>query len=214
MELDKLKGHFITIEGSEGAGKSTNMTYIRSLLEARGLPVSQTREPGGTVLSEEIRALLLGHTHDGMSDDTELLLVFAARNEHLNALIKPALARGDWILCDRFTDATYAYQGAGRGISQDRIGTLENWVQQGLEPDLTIFLDIPVAQGLARTRNRAEGPDRFERQQLAFFERVRQCYLERAHNHPRFRLVDASQSLEQVQQKIKAVLEDYCNQNV
>jgi dTMP kinase len=211
-----LKNHndgcFITIEGSEGGGKSTNRVFVRELLKEQGINVIETREPGGTELGEAIRELLLGHRHDGMADDTELLLMFAARNEHIARVIRPALAAGDWVLCDRFTDASYAYQGGGRGIDPARIAVLEQWVQQGLQPDLTLLLDIPVAEGLERTRSRAAGPDRFEQQQLAFFDRVRQCYLDRAHAAERFRIIDASQSLEQVQQQIKATLNTFLQQ--
>lgn len=202
------RGRFITIEGSEGGGKSTNMAFVRGLLEQRGIDVVVTREPGGTDLGEAIRGLLLGHRHDGMADETELLLMFAARNEHLARVIRPALAQGQWVLCDRFTDASYAYQGGGRGIDSERIGQLETWVQQGLQPDLTLLLDIPVAEGLERTRSRAEGPDRFEQQQLSFFDRVRQCYLQRAQAMARFHIIDASQALPQVQQQISVVMTD------
>jgi len=205
-------GRFITVEGSEGAGKSTNIDFIRSELVARGIPVVETREPGGTPLGEEIRKLLLGHRHDGMADNTELMLIFAARYEHISQVIRPALARGEWVLCDRFTDASYAYQGGGRGIPMERIAQLEEWVQQGLEPDLTMLLDIPVDEGLERTRNRSEGPDRFEQQQLDFFERVRLCYLERANRYPRFALVDARQSLAQVQEQIRDILSRFIQQ--
>jgi len=202
-------GQFITVEGSEGGGKSTNIAFIKTLLEAHGIQVVHTREPGGTELGEAIRTLLLGHKHDGMADDTELMLIFAARNEHLENIIKPALSEGQWVLCDRFTDATYAYQGGGRGIDMDRIGTLEDWVQQGLQPDLTLLLDMPVAEGLARARGRGQDFDRFEQQQLDFFERVRQCYLERARTYDRFRLIDSSPPLEQVQHQIRTVINSY-----
>jgi len=205
-------GRFITIEGSEGGGKSTNLAFVRQLIEAQGISVVETREPGGTELGEAIRELLLGHRHDGMNDDTELLLMFAARAEHIARIIRPAMAKGKWVLCDRFTDASYAYQGGGRGINAERISQLEQWVQQGLQPDLTLLLDIPVAEGLERTRSRAQGPDRFERQQLEFFERVRQCYLERAHASARFRVIDAGQSLAQVQEQIKGVLNTFLEQ--
>jgi len=206
MEQKPRPGRFITVEGSEGAGKSTNIDFIRNELDSRGIPVVETREPGGTPLGEDIRGLLLGHRHDGMADDTELLLIFAARCEHLDQVVRPALARGQWVLCDRFTDASYAYQGGGRGIAMDRIGQLEQWVQQGLQPDLTLLLDIPVVEGLERTRKRGGGPDRFERQDLDFFERVRQCYLQRAQRYPRFALIDARRSLALVQEQIRAVL--------
>jgi len=209
MNQHHANGRFITIEGSEGGGKSTNLAFVRELLEQQDISVVETREPGGTELGEAIRELLLGHRHDGMADETELLLIFAARNEHITRIIRPALAQGQWVLCDRFTDASYAYQGGGRGISPDRIALLEQWVQQGLQPDLTLLLDIPVAEGLERTRSRAQGPDRFERQQLDFFERVRQCYLDRAHAADRFRIIDASQPLEQVQQQINSTLRTF-----
>jgi dTMP kinase len=205
-------GYFITIEGSEGGGKSTNLAFVRDILEQRGLRVIETREPGGTELGEAIRELVLGHRHEGMADDTELLLMFAARCEHIARVIRPALVAGHWVLCDRFTDASYAYQGGGRGVSDKRIALLEQWVQQGLQPDLTLLFDIPVAEGLERTRSRAHGPDRFEQQQLAFFERVRQCYLDRAQAEGRFRLIDASQPLEQVQQQLSTVLSIFLNQ--
>ena len=207
-------GRFITIEGSEGGGKSTNLAYVRTLLEQHGVSVVETREPGGTSLGEAIRELLLGHRHDGMSDDTELLLMFAARNEHLSRVIRPALAAGQWVLCDRFTDASYAYQGGGRGIDPARIAELEQWVQQGLQPDLTLLLDIPAAKGLERTRERLQEPDRFENQQLEFFERVRQCYLDRAHQDRRFHIIDASQPLEQVQAQLAAVITNFVNEVV
>jgi len=205
-------GRFITIEGSEGGGKSTNLAYVRTLLEQHGISVVETREPGGTSLGEDIRELLLGHRHDGMSDDTELLLMFAARNEHLSRVIRPALAAGQWVLCDRFTDASYAYQGGGRGINPARIAQLEQWVQQGLQPDLTLLLDIPVAKGLERARERLQAPDRFENQQLEFFERVRQCYLDRAHKDRRFHIIDASLPLEQVQVQLATVITNFLNE--
>ncbi len=204
-----MQGLFITLEGSEGAGKSTNLAFIHDYLEQAGHTVVQTREPGGTALSEHIRALLLGHEYDGMASDTELLLMFAARAEHLAAKIKPALAQGKTVLCDRFTDATYAYQGYGRGIALDRIATLEDWVQGSLRPDLTLFLDLPVELGMKRAGERS-APDRFEKQQLDFFDQVRHGYLERAGQQPqRYRVIDSSVSLEQVQAQISTVLSDF-----
>ena len=163
-----MRGRFITLEGSEGSGKSTNLNYIHQRLQQAGLEVILTREPGGTPLAEKIRELLLDKQNTAMVSDTELLLMFAARAQHLNELIIPALEQGKWVLCDRFTDATYAYQGAGRGIAHDRIAQLETWVQGELRPDLTFFLDLPVAQGLARAGERAE-LDRFEREEIDFF---------------------------------------------
>lgn len=204
-----MRGRFITLEGSEGSGKSTNLAYIHQQLQQSGIDVVLTREPGGTPLGEQIRELLLDHKQSAMSSDTELLLMFAARSQHLHELILPALEAGKWVLCDRFTDATYAYQGAGRGISPQRIGVLEEWVQGALRPDLTFFLDLPVAQGLARAGERST-PDRFEREQIDFFERVRQGYLEQAEREPqRYRVIDASVSLDQVQAQLDRVIVDY-----
>jgi dTMP kinase len=204
-----MRGRFITLEGSEGSGKSTNLAYIHRQLQDSGIDVVLTREPGGTPLAEKVRELLLDHKQEAMCSDTELLLMFAARAQHLHELILPALAAGKWVLCDRFTDATYAYQGAGRGISEERIAVLEQWVQGALRPDLTFFLDLPVAQGLARAGERS-APDRFEREQLDFFERVRQGYLSQAAREPqRYRVIDASVPLGQVQEALAIKLTDY-----
>lgn len=200
---------FITVEGSEGAGKSTNLAFIESYLRDLGTDVLVTREPGGTALGERVRELLLGSSHDGMANDTELLLVFAARAEHLAKVIRPALASDRCVLCDRFTDATYAYQGGGRGLASERIGQLETWVQGDLRPDLTVLLDVPVAVGMSRAGKRS-APDRFESQQLDFFERVRGTYLARASTYPdRYRIIDASKSLAQVQAQIKKTLDAF-----
>ncbi len=199
-------GMFVTVEGSEGAGKTTNLSFMRTWLEAAGKTVLDTREPGGTLLGEELRALLLGHQHDGMAEDTELLLMFAARAEHLNKVIRPALYAGHWVLCDRFTDATYAYQGGGRGVAASRISALEQWVQGDLRPDLTIYLDVPVALGMQRAAKRG-APDRFESERQEFFERVRHTYLARASEYPdRYRVVDASRSIEEVQTDVGEIL--------
>lgn len=207
-----MRGRFITLEGSEGCGKSTNLAYIHQYLVDAGIPVCMTREPGGTPLGEQIRALLLDAKQTAMHSDTELLLMFAARAQHLQQTILPALERGEWVLCDRFTDASYAYQGYGRGIALERIAQLETWVQGQLRPDLTLFLDLPVAIGLKRAGERGE-PDRFEREQMDFFERVRQGYLAQAGKDPaRYRVIDASVSLEAVQQEIAAVLNSYREQ--
>jgi dTMP kinase len=200
------RGRFITVEGVEGAGKSSNLIFIRQMLESAGKSVVFTREPGGTPLGEEIRQLLLGHRHTGMADDTELLLMFAARAEHLHRKILPALAAGTWVLCDRFTDASYAYQGAGRGIDQARIALLEQFVQGELRPDLTLLLDLPVEVGLTRAEGRSH-PDRFESEARNFFEKVREGYLQIAVREPeRVKVVDAGPALEQVQRQIEAVL--------
>ena len=200
------KGLFITLEGGEGAGKSTQMAYVEDCLKKAGKTVRVTREPGGTELSETIRELLLDHRQTSMDADTELLLMFAARAQHIAELIRPALDAGEWVLCDRFTDATYAYQGGGRGIDANRIASLEDWVQGELRPDLTLLLDLPIDVGMSRAGERGE-LDRFEREQQDFFDRVRQTYLKMADQHPgRYRIVDASQDIQQVQAQIDAIL--------
>lgn len=199
-------GRFITVEGIEGVGKSTNLQFIRGLIEESGKPLVVTREPGGTALGEEIRELLLDHRHDGMSADAELLLMFAARAEHIARVIGPALAAGKWVLCDRFTDATFAYQGGGRGIGFDRVAVLADWVHHGLRPDLTLLFDLPVEIGLQRAGQR-NSADRFEREKLEFFERVRAAYLELAGREPqRFTVIAADPPLEQVQDHIRRLL--------
>jgi dTMP kinase len=199
---------FITLEGPEGAGKSTNRDYLASRLREHGLDVVLTREPGGTPLAEKVRELLLAPSEEAMAADTELLLVFAARAQHLAQVIRPGLARGAVVLCDRFTDATYAYQGGGRGLSVERIGTLEQFVQGDLRPDLTLVFDLPVEVGLARAAARGR-LDRFEQEGQAFFEAVRQAYLQRAHAEPlRYSLLDAAQPLESVQRAIDALVPD------
>ena len=204
-----MSGRFVTVDGGEGAGKTTQMGFMREYLERRGCRVVVTREPGGTSLGEEIRALLLGHRDGGMTLTAETLLMFAARAEHLERVIRPALATGCWVLCDRFTDATYAYQGGGRGLPLERIAVLEEWVQGALRPDLTLLLDVPVATGLARAGKRGVA-DRFEREDVDFFERVRAIYLERATHEPdRCRVVDASQSVEAVRAEVETVLAEW-----
>jgi dTMP kinase len=207
--MTRTQGRFITLEGTEGAGKSTALALVREAVEGAGHGVTVTREPGGTPLGEELREVLLGHKHNGMSDDAELLLMFAARAEHLHQVIEPALAAGHWVICDRFTDATYAYQGGGRGLSRARIAQLEQWVQGDRRPDLTLLLDLPVQQGLERAGRRS-APDRFESEQTAFFERVRQAYLDiAARETDRVRVVDAGQELSQVSAAIRTVMEDF-----
>jgi dTMP kinase len=205
-----MPGRFITLEGGEGVGKSSNLEFIRHYLKAAGKAVVVTREPGGTPLGEQVRALLLDHRHDGMSADAELLLMFAARAEHLAQVIRPALAEGKWIVCDRFTDATYAYQGGGRGIAAERIAALETWVQGALRPDLTLLLDAPATVGLARAGKREGAADRFEREQTAFFERVRHTYLDLARRFPeRYRVIDAGQALAAVQAQLCQALDRF-----
>ena len=194
---------FITLEGSEGVGKTSNMEYIQSLLQQQSIDYIVTREPGGTAMGEALREMLLGEDFKGMADDTELLLMFAARAEHVARVIRPALAEGKWVLCDRFTDATYAYQGGGRGLDVQRIAGLEQWVLGDLRPDLTLLLDAPVAVGRERAGKRS-APDRFEQEQEAFFERVRKAYLDLASQQPsRIKVIDASVELSAVQAQIK-----------
>jgi len=202
-----MHGKFITVEGTEGVGKSSNMAFVEAYLKQAGIELIVTREPGGTPLSEKIRDMLLDARQDAICDDTELLMMFAARAQHLNQLIIPALENGQWVLCDRFTDASYAYQGGGRGIAESRIAELEQWVQADLRPDLTLLLDMPVDEGLVRAGNRSE-PDRFEKEKHDFFEKVRACYLDRAAKFPeRFKIINAQPALEQVQAQIKTILD-------
>ncbi|MBL8258990.1 MAG: dTMP kinase [Candidatus Competibacteraceae bacterium] len=201
-----MTGRLIVVDGIEGGGKTTHLAFIRACLERDGRSVIATREPGGTALGEAVRELLLGHRGEGMAPSTETLLMFAARAEHLERVIRPALASGQWVLCDRFTDATYAYQGGGRGLSPDKIALLETWVQEGLQPDLTLLFDLPVALGLARAGRRGAA-DRFERERQAFFERARSVYLERARRWPeRYRIVDASRAPAEVRSEVEALL--------
>ncbi len=202
-----MTGKFITLEGGEGCGKTTNLTFIVDYLKQKGIDVVQTREPGGTEISEKIRALLLDKNNTDLHTDTELLLMFAARAQHLQQKILPAIALGQWVLSDRFTDSTFAYQGAGRGINTDRITQLENWVQKGLTPDKTFILDLPIEIGMDRAAKRAE-LDRFEREEMDFFSRVKQGFLQRAALKPDvYCVVDASLELVAVQQQIVKELE-------
>jgi dTMP kinase len=202
------KGIFITIEGGEGVGKSTNIDAIKSFLDEKGVAFIQTREPGGTLLAEKLRALLLEEHGEEFDSTAELLLMFAARAQHLNTLIRPALDRGTWVLCDRFTDATYAYQGGGRQLDNKLIAQLETLVQRDLRPDLTIILDLDPEAGIERARLRGE-LDRFEQEQLAFFQRVRASYLEIAENEPgRCAVVDASRPVEEVRAAVQQILQE------
>ncbi len=201
------QGRFITLEGGEGVGKSTNLQFIRQCLAERDIPLLVTREPGGTPIAEKIRGILLERSDEALSEQAELLLVFAARAQHIRHVIEPALLRGEWVVCDRFTDATYTYQGAGRNMDLATIAGLEQTVQGGLRPDLTFVLDAPVATGLQRAKRRGE-LDRFETEQLDFFERIRQCYLHRAASDPaRYKVIDAALPLPQVQARLLAELE-------
>lgn len=197
------RGRFITLEGGEGVGKSTNLAFVAELLEAAGLAVERTREPGGTPLAERIRELIVAPGGEPMPPLAELLLIFAARQLHLENLIRPALQAGRWVLCDRFTDASYAYQGAGRGLGEGPVRWLEDSVQQGLRPDLTLLLDADPSIGLARAGARGAA-DRFEQERIEFFGRVRAGYLARARAEPgRFRVVDASQPIEEVRAELR-----------
>jgi len=203
------RGQFITVEGVEGAGKSTQLAFIESYLRQAEKSLVVTREPGGTPLGEEIREILLSPREGGMAGNTELLLMFAARAEHLSQKILPALENGLWVLCDRFTDATYAYQGGGRGLDKSLILDLENLVQGDHRPDLTIYLDLPVEIGLKRARERGE-LDRFERENIAFFESVREAYLDRSRQLPdTYRVIDAGLDIQGVEQQVKQALDDF-----
>lgn len=202
-----MRGRFITFEGVEGAGKSTQLSLAAAWLRTRGHEVLATREPGGEPVAERIRALLLDPEQPEMVDLCELLLLFAARAQHIEKVIAPELQAGRWVLCDRFTDATFAYQVGGRGLPEEIISQLEAIVQRGLQPDLTLLLDIPVDAGLGRARHRGSA-DRFELEGLAFFERVRDSYLRRANRFPgRIRPVDASRSVNEVAAQIRTLLE-------
>lgn len=206
-----MTGKFITLEGGEGVGKSTQLSLVCELISDAGYEVVQTREPGGTARAERIRSLLLESSDEAMPVECEMLLMFAARATHLHNVIRPALERGAWVVCDRFTDATYAYQGAGRGYDVQHIQALETLVQRGLKPDLTLLLDTPAEVGLARARERAasnhEVADRFEREQQAFFERVRMGYLEIAGREPhRVTRIDAGGSLDEVSAEVRRAI--------
>jgi dTMP kinase len=202
------RGLFITVEGGEGDGKSTNIAFLEKQLVGRGVDLVVTREPGGSSLGERVRQLLLAVDEEAIDAMAELLLVFAARAQHISTLIEPTLAAGKWVLCDRFTDATYAYQCGGRGIDRATVSALEQLVQGELRPDCTLLLDAPVSTGMARAQGRGE-LDRFEREELAFFERVRATYLELAQTSSgRYRIIDAGQPLEIVQQQLLKVCDE------
>ncbi len=204
-----MRGKFITLEGIEGAGKSSSMREAIALLKGAGLDLYSTREPGGTPLAEALRELLLTPTDEVIAPSTELLLMFAARSQHVRNVLDPKLEAGQWVLCDRFTDATYAYQGDGRGMARSAIRWLEDFAQGGLRPDLTLLLDVEPAVGLARARG-GEAGDRFEREDIEFFARVRQGYLRAAKQEPkRFHVIDAGQSQPQVLDQVRWVLSSY-----
>lgn len=204
-------GQFITLEGTEGGGKSTNLVYIQQWLEEKGIEVVVTREPGGTPISEAVRQILLDPTYDEMTAETELLLMFAARNQHIQQTILPALADGKWVVSDRFTDASYAYQGGARGMDYQRIAQLEDWVQQGFVPAMTFVFDLPIEEGMRRVAARSnltgQAIDRFEKEKSDFFEKVRHAYLHRAQQAPeRYQVLDAAQPLTNVQSQIQSRL--------
>ncbi len=202
-----MQNRFITVEGVEGAGKSSAVsTIIRWLDATQTGRVVATREPGGTALGEDLRGLLLGHRKEGMSSNAELLLMFAARAEHLARVIQPALAAGDWVVCDRFTDASFAYQGGGRGLDSTRIQALADWTHPDLMPGLTLWLDVPVMVGLSRAAGRS-APDRFETEKAAFFDSVRETYAQRHATEPgRIKRIDAAPAIDQVQAQIEQTL--------
>ena len=200
------RGRFITVEGIEGVGKSTNIDFLSALIEARGFKVVKTREPGGTPMAERIRGMLLENGEESLPDTAELLLFFAARSLHINNRIRPALQAGQWVVCDRFTDASRAYQGNGRGLDMTKINTLAEWVHEDLEPDLTLLLDAPAELGMQRAQQRGEA-DRLESEKASFYQRVREGYLELAKAEPdRFIVVDASQPLRAVQASIERTM--------
>jgi dTMP kinase len=204
----KVRGKFLTLEGVDGAGKSTHLDWIAKRIETAGKKVVVTREPGGTPLGEELRKLLLAQP---MHLETETLLMFAARREHLDLVILPALAAGNWVLSDRFTDATFAYQGGGRGLDLGRIENLENWVHQRLQPDLTLVFDLSVEEARRRRIAATAAPDRFEQENLDFFARVRAVYLARAARYPqRIRLIDASQTVESIRKSLEKIVITLC----
>ncbi len=198
-----MRGKFITLEGMDGAGKSTHILDIIKLLELKGVEVISTREPGGTLLGEQLRTILL---NEAMHPETETLLMFAARREHISQIIEPALARGAWVLSDRFTDATYAYQSGGRGVLANKVIELEAWVQGDLQPDLTLLFDVPVEVSVVRLAS-ARAPDKFERESAEFFTKIRNAYLDRANKNPnRFCMINSNQALDDVKVEVKNVI--------
>lgn len=203
-----MRGKFITLEGVDGAGKSTHLGWLVDTLRARGRNVVQTREPGGTALGEKLRELLLS---EPMHLETEALLMFAARREHIAQVIEPALARGDWVVCDRFTDASFAYQGGGRGLDRAKLESLESWVQGGLTPDLTLLFDVPIDVALGRIGGMGRELDRFEQEKADFFERVRAAYLARAERDThRIRVIEADRPIDAIKNELEEVIASVC----
>lgn len=204
-----MRGRFITLEGIDGAGKTTQLRWIARFLRARGIRVMVTREPGGTPAGETLRRLVLRHRHR-LDPQTETLLMFAARREHLDKVIMPSLRKGVWVLCDRFTDATYAYQSGGSGVPWSKIGVLERWVQEGVQPDLTLLLDVSPAVGRRRA-GRRRTTDRFERERVAYFRRVRRAYLRRARgNRSRICVIDARADLATIKKQLENIMTSIC----
>jgi len=203
-----VKGKFITFEGIDGAGKSSHVDWLAEQLRARGLTVQVTREPGGTALGEKLRELLLNQT---MHLETETLLMFAARREHLAQVVEPALNRGEWVVCDRFSDATYAYQGGGRGLERSKLQMLEHWVHEHLQPNLTLLFDLPLEVARERIAVASRTLDRFEQERADFHERVRHAYLERAHAQPeRIRVIDANNTLDNIREQLEEIIVTIC----
>lgn len=201
---EKLRGKFITLEGIDGAGKSTHHAWLVDFLKHRGKEVVATREPGGTALGEKLRTLVLT---EPMHLETEALLMFAARREHLDKLILPALEEGKWVVSDRFTDASYAYQGGGRGLAPEKIMALERWVQEGFQPDITLIFDLPTETACERLEKAGGAPDRFEKETRAFFERVRESYLNRAGTEPsRIKVIDSRRTIPEIQKSLENII--------
>lgn len=212
--MNTQRGRLITLEGGDGVGKSTHIELLEAYLAEQGISVLTTREPGGTALGEALRDVLLRDELE-CTAETEMMVLFAARTQHLHSVLRPAVARGQWVLCDRFTDATFAYQGGGRGIPFERIAWLEAFVQEDFKPDLTLLLDLPIAEGLVRAAVRGGRADRFEKQDLAFKERIRQSYLRRLSDHPRrIQCVDASGSIDEVQIKLRYHVQTLLNTGI
>ena len=203
-----MNGKFISIEGIEGAGKSTQLAFIERYLKQQGKNIVVTREPGGTALGEQVRELLLAPRDEGMAVDTELLLMFAARAEHIDQVIKPAIQRGDWVISDRFVDATFAYQGGGRGIAAERIEQISAWTLNGLQTDITFLFDLTVELGQQRVISRNGIVDRFEQEKTAFFQKIRDCYLQRSQQEPnRIKVIDASKTINEIELQLTAALD-------
>lgn len=210
MSTSAQKGRFITLEGMDGAGKSTHIPNVIKQIELAGYTVVSTREPGGTPVGEALREILL---HQDMDAETETLLMFAARKEHIAKVIAPALSQGQYVVCDRFTDASYAYQAGAKGVSDAKMQSIENWVQEGLQPDLTLLFDVPVEVSVSRLA-KARVPDKFERESEAFFEKLRAAYLARAEKNPdRFHVINANQALDTVAEEVKVIIENFIATN-